>query len=200
MNGILNDQGAVWEASRAQLDLTHAAVTGKPFPEHVSDAAARVRITMLILKARDHVGPGVDDVLSAVVRKGIKMENKYEPGTLAAELSAQIEPETKPRAAVKPPKRRKVTRVRAISEGERMQKKSQRYAVFTAIVAAGSEGISVADLDAQMELNTSPFIQKLLAAGHVESIEEGLSHDQAESNVEPEEAESSEEKADENEE
>lgn len=171
---ILDSQSAVWEASRDALDFTHRELTGEPFPESVSDAAARTRLVMMILKARDYVEPGTVDVLSAVVRKGIKMENKYKEGTLAAELSAQIaaKPEAKARESIEPPKRRKLARIQAVTEGERMQKGSQRFAVFTQIKNAGAAGVTIEELDAAQGFKTSGHVQKLLASGHVISMED----------------------------
>lgn len=168
---ILRTQEQVWDAPRSQLDATHAALTGAAFPPHVADDAARVRLTMLILSAKDYSGPE-EDPISAVLRKGIKMKNVYKPGTLAAELATQIPEETAPRTKVVAPTRRALKRVRAVGDGARMQKGSARYAVFLSIAAAGATGTTVAELDANSPFKTSGHVQKLAAAGHIEPVTE----------------------------
>lgn len=171
LDGILRTQSEAWGATRAQLDATHEALTGAPFPPEIPDGAAAVRLTMLMLKAQDYAAPDENPVES-VIQKGIAMENIYKPGTLAAKLAAEIEERAAPREPSKQVKpRAKFTRVRFTAGGtSRVQAGSIRGKVFDAIKAAGKAGTTLEALDALIGSSSRGYVQKLAEKGHVEMI------------------------------
>lgn len=177
---ILLTQGALWSAPRSALNETHIALTGDPFPDSVEDGAARVQLTMLMLRAQDYAALG-DNPVEVVIQKGIRMENVYKPGSLAHELkSAIITQEASEgvalldgrRAPAESSKtREKFTHIRATTRGvSKVQASSIRGAVLSLIRAAGPEGITLEALDELAGVSSRGYVQKLIDKDHVETV------------------------------
>lgn len=182
---VLRTQLEARDAPRSDLAETHLALTGQVLSADVSDAAARVQVTMAMLSAINqtaHIGVPKEwsPKVLTLTERGVLMSKKYPEGTLAADLDNKVaaKPARKPKAdkadkkgAPKTPRLR-LSRVAATTTGtSKLQANSDRYAVFTHVQAAGPEGITVEALDQATGLSTRSYLQKLLEKGHIVVLE-----------------------------
>lgn len=109
------------------------------------------------------------------------MENVYKPGTLVHELKSQMidaaaaDPAAAPATAARPVaptgSRAKFTHVRATGAGtSRVGAASERGQVLALITAAGTAGVTLADLDAALGKSARGHVQKLIDREHVQTI------------------------------
>lgn len=174
---MIRTQEQARRASRAELDAAHLAYRGEALLAQMSDAAARVAVSMAILSAEAaHGRIGIPKgtrpqplTLKERRRLMAKANTNYPAGTIAAELKAQRTPEPDPnKPALRP--RQKIERVRATGAGTtRLQANSIRAQVMRHI-PSDAAGITVEALDAACGFPTRPHLQKLLEVNHIEAL------------------------------